>query len=110
MSDGKLFALVTGMAAVIVALVYGAAHLGTVFPSHLSADLMPGQGWTVRNSEFSDIEIHSEYPVSIREGSCYIPRAADIHFRCPASDLQIVDSRPALLIWARANHVTLTAR
>ena len=111
MSDSKLALMVAGMTALVLALFVGATNFRALFPAHLSADIMPGQTWTVKNSDFSDIEIHSEYPVSVQEGPCYIPRTAEIRFRCrEVSDLQIIDSRPALLIWARANHVTLTAR
>ena len=111
MSDGKLFLMVAGMTVLVIALIVGVANFHAVVPAHLSADLMPGQGWTIRNSEYSDIEIHSEYPVSVQEGPCFVPRAAEIRFRCrTTTDLQITDVRPALLIWAKANHVTLTAR
>lgn len=110
MSDGKLFGLVALMTGVIVALVVAAVHVTAFLPVHRSADLTPGQTWTVYNSEYSEFEIRSEYPVTVQDGSCRFPPAAEIRFRCPAADLQITDARPALLIWSHANHVTLTAR
>lgn len=81
-----------------------------IFPAHLSADLMPGQGWTIQNSEYSNFEIQSEYPVSVLGGDCSYPRGAQIELRCAATDLQITDLRPRFLAWAHSNHVSVTAR
>lgn len=110
MTDGKLFGLVALMTGVIVALIFAAVHIHALLPVHRSADLTPGQTWTVYNSEYSEFEIRSEYPVRVQDGACQFPPAAEIRFRCPAATLQITDVRPALLMWAHANHVTLTAR
>jgi hypothetical protein len=81
-----------------------------IFPAHLSADLMPGQGWTVQNSQYTSFEIQSEYPVSVLGGDCSYPRGAQIELRCAPTDLQINDLRPELLVWAHSNHVSITAR
>lgn len=110
MSDGKLFALVAGMTALIVALFVGIAHIHVLFPVHQTTELLPGQTVQIANSDYSDIEIHSQYPVAVREGFCYWPRVADIRFRCPAAPIEITDTRPALLLWAQANHIRLVAR
>lgn len=81
-----------------------------VFPAHLSAELMPGQGFTVQNTEYSTFEIQSEYPVSVEGGNCYFPRGAEIKLYCDPTNLQITDLRPRFLAWAHSNHVSVTAR
>lgn len=110
MSDAKLFGLCTLMAGLLIAIALGVANIHVLFPLRRTAVLMPGQSWYLHNSDFSDISITSDYPVSVREGYCYFPRVASIRLRCPASDIQITDSRPRLLIWAQSNRVNLTAR
>lgn len=98
------------MTAITVAVCFGLLHFRAIFPVRASAELMPGQTWIIRGSESSDIEIRSEYPISVREGNCFVPRTAEIRLTCPAADVEITDARPALLIWAASNRVTFTGR
>lgn len=110
MSDAKLFGLCALMAGLLIAIALGVANIHMLFPLHRTAILMPGQNWYLSNTQYSDISITSDYPVSVREGYCYFPRVASIRLRCPAADIEITDSRPRLLIWAQSNRVNVTAR
>lgn len=73
------------------------------------ASLLAGQTVRVANNQFKTIKVRAQYPVTIREGNCTIPRTVDVRLSCPPADLLITDARPPLLVWAQANHVTVTA-
>ena len=70
--------------------------------------LMPGQTAHIVTN-FRRVEVRAEYPVSIRQGQCFVPRTLDSPMNC-ATDLLITDLRPAILVWAHGNNVTVTAR
>ena len=85
-------------------------HLMPPRTANLSFSLEPGQTETIPNSQFSILNLTSDYPVSIREGPCYYPRVVDIKLHCLPDEIQITDSRPVLLLWAHANRVTIAAQ
>lgn len=70
--------------------------------------LLPGQSVTVPNRDFRMIEVRAEYPVSIKGENCYLPRAVQCRLECSASDVTVTDARPSILVWGRANKVTVT--
>jgi hypothetical protein len=63
----------------------------------------------ISNHSHTSFYIRSEYPVSVAGGRCSAQSIVDEHLECDASNLSVTDMRPSLLIWAKANSVTVTS-
>jgi len=55
--------------------------------------LLPQQRLISRNSEFRDVYIHSEFPISVRVGDCSSTSTVDQHCYGNPSDVLVTDQR-----------------
>lgn len=55
--------------------------------------LLPQQRLVSRNSEFRDVYIHSEFPISVRVGDCASTNTVDLHCYGNPSDVLVTDQR-----------------
>ena len=79
--------------------------------STTSYNLLPGQTLRLANTDYSHLEIESEYPVSVAMGDgCQYARVVSARLDCPAADITISDLRPAVLVWSHSNRVQVRAR
>jgi hypothetical protein len=70
--------------------------------------LLPGQTYIVHNEYPRMVHIVSEYPVKISGSGCSSAWAVELNMHCNMGDLSISDNRPAVLVWAHANKVTVS--
>lgn len=92
------------------AIVLCIALLASGCSIHQSYSLLPGQTLHIQNSSYRQISFRADYPISFEEGNCYLPWAVDARLICDPADITIIDTRPALLVWAHANRVDISAR
>lgn len=97
-------ALLPCLAAACV-LIWGFVYTQT--HQHQTATLLPGQTLTVAGG--STLTIRAEYPVAIIGPGCRAFHTADATITCGPGPVEIIDTRPALLVWARSNRVDLRA-
>ncbi len=55
--------------------------------------LLPQQRLISRNSEFRDVYIHSEFPISVRVGDCSSTSTVDQHCYGNPADVLVTDQR-----------------
>jgi hypothetical protein len=72
--------------------------------------LTAGQTFTLANEQWPVFDIDSTYPVTVKMGQCSEAHIVHEHFNCPAANIVIIDSRPAVLVWAQANRIRLRYR
>lgn len=74
-----------------------------------TVSFMPGQYSTIPNREFRKVEIHSEYPIRVANGSCHLDYGVEFFCKSDASDIFITDMRPRPIFTApKGNLVTVT--
>lgn len=72
--------------------------------------LLPGQSLTVVNHGFRKIEIRSEYPIRVADGSCFNTYTVDWKCDGQASDIEITDTRMTPIFSSpHSNAVTVIA-
>jgi hypothetical protein len=74
-----------------------------------SYSLLPSQSLDLTNSDWGDVEVRSEYPVSVLNGECHSDYTVQWHCSGAPHDLVIRDARRTPLFFTpRANSVTVT--
>ena len=73
--------------------------------------LLPSQAVNLRNVDFRDVVIRSEYPVSVVVGNCSNTYTVQWHCKGDPADVFITDTRKQpLFLTPKANPVSVTAR
>jgi hypothetical protein len=71
--------------------------------------LLPGQRIAIQNRHAARYTIRAEYPITISGPGCSQLRTAGAELTCGPGLIAVIDQRPPLFVWARANRVTWTA-
>jgi hypothetical protein len=76
---------------------------------HNSASLLPAQNIALTSARPVTLTLRADYPVTITGPGCSAVRTADARLSCGPGTIAIIDTRPALLVWSRANRVEWNA-